>query len=153
MNRVNTRIFPKIPWVHPKDRVKRWNIVTGDKAKKHIEKQPAAPDGILRVEQPIHVSNVMLLHPETQIPTRVEYRKVETTLEDGRVVSRLKRFAKGTDVEIPKPKQKYNDQSGAELFSTTAEEALKVTYVPDLSLPPIPQDLVKELRNVYKKRI
>ncbi|KAG0180826.1 SPT3 Dosage dependent suppressor of Ty-induced promoter mutations-like protein [Apophysomyces sp. BC1034] len=183
MNRVNTRIFPKIPWVHPKDRVKRWNIVTGDKvaviagrdkdtigevkrvnrqtntvivegkklAKKHIEKQPAAPDGILRVEQPIHVSNVMLLHPETQVPTRVEYRQVETTLEDGRVVSRLKRFAKGTDVEIPKPKQKYNDKSGAELFSTVAEEALKVTYVPDASKPPIPQDLLKELRNIYKK--
>lgn len=35
-------------------------------AKKHVPKQPGAPEGIMRIELPIHYSNVMLLHPDTQ---------------------------------------------------------------------------------------
>ena len=35
-------------------------------AKKHVPQQPGAPEGIMRKEMPIHYSNVMLLHPDTQ---------------------------------------------------------------------------------------
>ncbi|KAI9478026.1 MAG: translation protein SH3-like domain-containing protein [Benjaminiella poitrasii] len=182
--RASTRMIPKINWVNPKDKIKHWNIVTGDKvaivagkdkdtigeiksvdrktntvivegkklAKKHVPKQPAAPEGIIRKELPIHYSNVMLLHPDTQIPTRIDRRKVEKTLEDGRIISRWSRFVKGTDIEIPKPRRKYNDQSGEELFTTLPEDVLAVTYQPDPLQPPFPQDLVKELRNPYKKK-
>ncbi|KAI7899306.1 translation protein SH3-like domain-containing protein [Cokeromyces recurvatus] len=182
---ISSRVVPKIKWVNPKDRIKQWNIVTGDKvaiiagkdkdtigeiksvnrktntvivegkklAKKHVPMQPAAPEGIMRIELPIHYSNVMLLHPNTQTPTRIERRKVTRTLEDGRIISRWSRFVKGTDIEIPKPQRKYDDQSVDEQFTTAPEDVLTVTYQHNPFQPPFPQDLVKELRNPYKKKL
>ncbi|CAO3653301.1 unnamed protein product [Mucor fragilis] len=128
-------------------------IVEGKKlAKKHVPMQPGAPEGVMRKELPIHYSNVMLLHPDTQMPTRIDRRKTTKTLEDGRITSRWSRFVKGTDIEIPKPVRKYNDQSTEENFTTAADDVVEVTYKPDFSQPPFPQDLVKELRNPYKKK-
>jgi len=49
--------------------------------------------GIVRVEAPIHVSNLMYLHKEK--PTRLGY-KVEVTEEDGKRVVTKKRYAKST---------------------------------------------------------
>ena len=49
--------------------------------------------GIVRVEAPIHVSNVMYLHKEK--PTRLGY-KVEVTEEDGKRVVSKKRYVKST---------------------------------------------------------
>ncbi|KAI8375206.1 translation protein SH3-like domain-containing protein [Blakeslea trispora] len=135
------------------DRKTNTVIVEGKKlAKKHVPMQPGAPEGIMRKELPIHYSNVMLLHPDTQMPTRIDRRKITKTLEDGRVVSRWTRFVKGTGIEIPKPLRKYNDQSGEENFTTSPEDATHVTYTSDLSQPPFPQELVRELRNIYKKK-
>jgi ribosomal protein L24 len=115
--------------------------------------QPGAPEGIIRRELPIHYSNVMLLHPDTQLPVKIDRRQTTTTLEkDGRVVTRWSRFVKGTDIEIPKPVRKYNDQSGEEWFTTQADDVLQVTYEKDLTKAPFPEDLVKELRNPYKKK-
>ncbi|KAI9020135.1 translation protein SH3-like domain-containing protein [Phycomyces nitens] len=181
---LSSRIISKGTYVQPKDRVKQWNILTGDKvaiiagrdkdtigeiksvnretntvivegkklAKKHVPQQPGAPDGIMRKEQPIHLSNVMLLHPDTQIPTRIDRRKIEKTTDDGRVVSQWARFVKGTNVEIPKPVRKYDDRSGEEAFTTAPEDAIKVTYLPSAGTSPFPAELLKELRNPYKKR-
>ncbi|CAO3652236.1 unnamed protein product [Cunninghamella echinulata] len=181
---VSSRVFTKTQWVHPKDKLPHWNIVTGDKvaiiagkdkdtigevksvncstntviiegkklAKKHVPQQQAAPEGIMRKELPIHVSNVMLLHPDTQIPTRIDRKKVEKTLGDGRVVQRWSRFVKNTDIEIPKPVRKYNDNSGEELFTTSPDDSLKVTYTPSTTEPPVPFDLVRELRNIHKQK-
>ncbi|CEG73308.1 hypothetical protein CU097_014657 [Rhizopus azygosporus] len=180
---LSSRVAPKLKSVHPKDKLKQWNIVTGDKvaiiagkdkdtigevksvdrknntliiegkklAKKHVPQQPGFPDGIFRKEMPIHYSNVMLLHPDTQMPTRIDRRKVEKTLEDGRIVSKWTRFVKGTDIEIPKPERKYNDQ-GEEQFTTAPEDVLAVTYKPDPTQPPFPSEIVRELRNIYKKK-
>ncbi|KAG1451350.1 hypothetical protein G6F56_008108 [Rhizopus delemar] len=135
------------------DRQTNTVIIGGKKlAKKHVPKQPALPDGIFRKEMPIHYSNVMLLHPDTQLPTRIDRRKVEKTLADGRVISHWTRFVKGTDIEIPKPERQYNNQSGEEHFTTAADNVLAVTYSPDLTQPPFPSEIVKELRNVYKKK-
>lgn len=86
-----------------------------------------------------------------RVPTKIERKKVEKTLEDGRVVSRWTRFVKNTDIEIPKPVRKYNDNSGEEFFTTSPEESLKVTYTPT-SEPPVPSDLIKELRNIHKQK-
>ncbi|KAI8071263.1 translation protein SH3-like domain-containing protein [Gongronella butleri] len=127
-------------------------IVEGKKlAKKHVPMQPAAPEGIMRKELPIHVSNVMLLHPDTQMPIRIDRRRVEQVLDDGRVVNRWTRFVKNSDVEIPKPVRKYNDKGGEELFTTSPEDVAKVTYEASAE-PPVPADLIKELRNPYKHR-
>lgn len=49
-------------------------------AKKHVKKgDPKRRPGIIDVEMPIHVSNVMLVCPHCNAPTRVGYR----VLDDG----------------------------------------------------------------------
>jgi len=50
--------------------------------------------GIVRIEAPIHVSNVMYLHKDK--PTRIGY-KVEVSEENGKRVVTKKRFVKSTD--------------------------------------------------------
>ncbi|RYL89930.1 50S ribosomal protein L24 [Sporolactobacillus sp. THM7-4] len=46
--------------------------------KKHSKPNQASPQGgILEVEAPIHVSNVMLLDPKTNEPTRVGHQIVD----------------------------------------------------------------------------
>ncbi len=57
-----------------------------------------------------------------------------------------------TDIEIPKPVRKYNDQSSEEFFTTQADDVTQITYQPDFTQPPFPADVVKELRNPYKKK-
>jgi len=49
--------------------------------------------GIVRIEAPIHVSNVMYLHKDK--PTRIGY-KVEVSEENGKRVVTKKRFVKST---------------------------------------------------------
>lgn len=68
-----------------KDRV----VVEGvNIAKKHQKPNNQYPQGgVIEVEAPIHVSNVQLLDPSTNEPTRVGFK-----LEDGKKV----RFAKKT---------------------------------------------------------
>ncbi|KAI7863177.1 translation protein SH3-like domain-containing protein [Spinellus fusiger] len=180
---ISTRVHPRPTYVQPKDRLKQWTILRGDKvgiiagrdkdtigevksvnrdnntiivegkklSKKHVAHQPSAPDGIVRIEQPIHVSNVMLLHPDTQIPTRIDRRKIEKTLEDGRSVSQWARFVKGTDIEIPKPKPVYNNRGHDEQFSTLPEHVSQVTWTASYDAPPFPVEVLKDLRNPYKK--
>lgn len=47
------------------------------KVKKHLKPSQLNPDGgIMDVQKPIHVSNVMLLDPKTKKPTRVGYKTI-----------------------------------------------------------------------------
>lgn len=66
---VITKAFPK------KDRV----IVEGvNVVKKHTKPSNTNPSGgIVEKEAPIHVSNVMLIDPSTNQPTRVGYKVVD----------------------------------------------------------------------------
>ncbi len=77
--------------VRPKDAravVKGVNI-----AKKHTKAQGMGqPGGIIEQEATIHLSNLALLDPKTDKPTRVGFR----VLEDGRKV----RFARGSGTVI-----------------------------------------------------
>ena len=51
--------------------------------KRHVKPTQADPQGgIVEREAPIHISNVALIDPESDRPTRVRYK----TLEDGRKV-------------------------------------------------------------------
>ena len=77
--------------VRPKDEravVKGINI-----AKKHTKAQGMGqPGGIIELEATIHLSNLALLDPKTDKPTRVGFRM----LDDGRKV----RFARGSGTVI-----------------------------------------------------
>ncbi|MGD9910048.1 MAG: 50S ribosomal protein L24 [Candidatus Izemoplasmatales bacterium] len=47
------------------------------KVKKHLKPSQINPDGgIMDVQKPIHVSNVMLLDPKTKKPTRVGFKTI-----------------------------------------------------------------------------
>lgn len=77
--------FPK------KDRV----LIEGiNMVKKHTKPSNVNPQGgILNVEAPIHVSNVMLLDPKTGEPTRVGYevkgdKKVRVAKKSGEVIDK-----------------------------------------------------------------
>lgn len=65
--------------------------------KKHRRQQQGqtAQGGIIEVEAPIHVSNVMLIEPGTEEPTRVGIRRND----DGK----NERFAKKSGNTIPSP--------------------------------------------------
>ncbi len=63
--------------------------------KKHMKQGRARQAGIIEVEAPLHVSNVMLIEPGTDEPTRVGIRKNE----DGK----NERFSKKSGKTIPSP--------------------------------------------------
>ena len=56
--------------------------------------------GIVTVEAPIHVSNVMLVDPETKKPTRIGFPKETVELPDGRTKQRSVRISKRTGKDI-----------------------------------------------------
>ena len=62
---------------------------------KHVKRGRARQAGRIEVEAPLHISNVMLLDPETKEPTRVGVRKGE----DGKNV----RYSKKTGKNLPRP--------------------------------------------------
>jgi len=84
-------------------------VVEGvNRVKKHTKvgqsQRGAKTGGILTQEAPIHISNVMLVDPETKKPTRVGFRKgtVDKTRADGSTYSaeRNVRVAKRTGEDI-----------------------------------------------------
>jgi len=56
--------------------------------------------GIITVESPIHISNVMLVDPETKKPTRVGFRKETVELPNGGTKQRSVRVSKRTGKDI-----------------------------------------------------
>lgn len=63
--------------------------------KKHRKQSQAAQAGIIEVEAPLHVSNVMLIEPGTNEPTRVGIRRNDA--------GKNERFSKKTGNTIPNP--------------------------------------------------
>ncbi len=64
-------------------------------ARRHVKPTQADPrGGIVEREAPIHISNVALIDPDTDRPTRVGYK----TLEDGRKVRVAVRSGEVIDV-------------------------------------------------------
>jgi len=62
---------------------------------KHVKRGRARQAGRIEVEAPLHVSNVMLIDPDTKQPTRVGVRKGP----DGK----NERYSKKTGKTIPRP--------------------------------------------------
>jgi len=81
----------------------RINVIADDRVviegvnivKKHIKRGRARQAGIVEVEAPLHVSNVMLICPSCSQPARVGIRKND----DGK----NERFCKRCDAGIPRP--------------------------------------------------
>lgn len=52
--------------------VENVNVVT-----RHIKSTPQREGGMVKLNKPIHVSNVMLICPKTSKPTRVVYKEID----------------------------------------------------------------------------
>lgn len=63
--------------------------------KKHIKRGRARQSGIIEVEAPLHVSNVMLICPACSQPTRVGVRQ--------NVDRKNERYCKKCEASIPRP--------------------------------------------------
>lgn len=63
--------------------------------KKHIKPGRARQAGIVEVEAPLHVSNVMVIDPKTGEPTRVGIRK--------NAEGKNERYSKKTNETLPNP--------------------------------------------------
>ena len=78
-------------------------IVEGvQRVTKHIKpgtRRDQQSGGIVHVEAPIHVSNVMLVDPETKKGTRVGYR-IEQVERDGRTRTQRVRVAKRSGKDV-----------------------------------------------------
>jgi len=56
------------------DSVNRLVVEGVNIATQHIKKQGATPGQIIKIEKPVHVSNVMILDPESGKPTRIGFK-------------------------------------------------------------------------------
>jgi len=64
------------------------------KIKKHTKPSQSNPDGgIIQIEKPIHVSNVMILDPKTKKPSRIGYKEVTKKVKK-QEVTKVVRYAK-----------------------------------------------------------
>ena len=64
------------------------------KVKKHLKPSQANPDGgIVELDKPIHVSNVMMLDPKTKKPTRIGYKTITKKVKK-QEVQEVVRYAK-----------------------------------------------------------
>ena len=76
------------------DRERRRVVITGvNMVKRHQRPTAGNPGGILDKEASLHISNVAIVDPRTNLPTRIGYK----TLEDGRKVRVAKRSGEVID--------------------------------------------------------
>ena len=64
------------------------------KVKKHLKPSQANPDGgIMEIDRPIHVSNVMIIDPKTKKPSRFGYKTITKKVKK-QEVQEVVRYAK-----------------------------------------------------------
>lgn len=68
---------------------------------RHIKKTASRPGEIIHYEAPLHASNVMLMDPKTNVPTRVGYK-----LENGKKVRIAKVSGELLDTKVAKKSKK-----------------------------------------------
>ncbi|RKP05056.1 translation protein SH3-like domain-containing protein, partial [Thamnocephalis sphaerospora] len=114
---------------------------------KHVPKSANTPDGRVRKEMPVHVSNLSLINPETGLPTKVDVRKY-TDASTGLTENR--RYVRGTNIELPRHKYlEYQDEWKDSALDTLPSIASAVTFKPSMGVPPMPEGVINELRGKY----
>ncbi|RIA98569.1 hypothetical protein C1645_685790 [Glomus cerebriforme] len=102
------------------------------------------------VIKPIHVSNVMHIHPDDandeMRAVRSEWKKVDI---DGNGTMRWRRVIAGTKTIIPFPPKPKEPEREKSPFDTSAEIARELTWNITLD-PPLPPGVIDELRTPYK---
>ncbi|KAJ2488661.1 hypothetical protein IWW37_004640 [Coemansia sp. RSA 2050] len=177
----STRTMPRDKSLPKELRLKKWNIIKGDKvmimtgkdrgesgivsevsrktnrlyvrglnlASKNVPKSKDTPTGKIQKEMPIHVSNVALMDPSSNQPTKIW---LGTFVDPDTGVKETRRYAKGTGTYIPKVfdlSYQKNWKDGA--FDTDPDVVKKVSFNAVPGIPPFPDDVMREIVNRYKK--
>ncbi|KAJ2541249.1 hypothetical protein EV175_006159 [Coemansia sp. RSA 1933] len=116
---------------------------------KSVPKSESTPEGKLQKEMPIHVSNVSLIDPSTNMPTKVDIRKYYNP-KTNQVETR--RYSLGTGTFIPKPVDlSYQKDWKEGPFDCNKDVVQKLSFDAVPGVPPFPSDVMRELANRYKK--
>ncbi|KAJ2004969.1 hypothetical protein GGI04_001778 [Coemansia thaxteri] len=118
-------------------------------ASKNVPKTQESPTGKIQKEMPIHVSNVALLDPSTNQPTKV---RLASFVDPDTGVKEKRRYAMGTGTHIPKNVDLSYQKSWKDgAFDTEPDVVSKVTFHSVPGIPPFPEDVMREINNRYKK--
>ncbi|KAJ1725635.1 hypothetical protein LPJ53_000114 [Coemansia erecta] len=116
---------------------------------KNVAKTKESPSGKIQKEMPIHVSNVALIDPSTNQPTKVRIGKVDNP-DTG--AKERRRYSVSSGTEIPRNIDlSYQKEWKDGAADTVPEVANKVSFTTVPGVPPFPADVVREIRNRHKK--
>ncbi|KAJ1844897.1 hypothetical protein LPJ70_002751 [Coemansia sp. RSA 2708] len=181
LKQVSTRVMPRPNTLPKEQRLKKWKIVRGDEvmvisgkergkigtisevsrktngvyvrglnlAFKNVPKDDETPSGKIQKEMPIHVTNVALIDPSTNRPTKVRLESYQDPTTGKR---EKRRYSLATGTYIPKKMDlSYQRVWKDSDFDTTPEMVNAVTFETAPGVPPFPEDLMREVKNRYKK--
>ncbi|KAJ2262656.1 hypothetical protein GGI01_001369 [Coemansia sp. RSA 376] len=177
----STRAMPRDNSLPKALRLKKWNIIKGDKVMvmtgkdrgqsgvvsevvrktnrlyvrglnlttKNVPKSKDSQTGKIQKEMPIHVSNVALVDPSTNQPTKI---RLGTFVDPDSGVRETRRYAQGTGTYIPKVVDlSYQKAWKDGAFDTDPDVVNKVSFNTVPGIPPFPDDVMREIVNRYKK--
>ncbi|KAJ1883515.1 hypothetical protein H4R99_000531 [Coemansia sp. RSA 1722] len=116
---------------------------------KNVPKSKESPSGKIQKEMPIHVSNVALVDPSTNQPTKVYIGKfVDPNTGDKQSV----RYSVSTGSVIQKNLDlTYQKEWKDGKMDTDPDAVNKVSFQTVPGVPPFPEDVMREIQNRYKK--
>ncbi|PIA14501.1 ribosomal protein L24 [Coemansia reversa NRRL 1564] len=107
------------------------------------------PSGKVQKEMPIHISNVALIDPTNGLPTKI---KLAPFVYPDTKVKENRRYAVGSGTYIPKkPDLSYQKDWRDGEFDTDPDVVTKASFMPTPDLAPFPDDLMREIKNRYKR--
>ncbi|KAJ2851720.1 hypothetical protein IWW36_000865 [Coemansia brasiliensis] len=181
LNQTSSRVVPRNKSLPKNLLLKKWKIVRGDEVMvisgkergktgtvsevarkvngvyvrglnlvyKNVPRDEETPTGKIQKEMPIHVSNVALIDPSTNRPTKV---RLESYKDPKTGKSEKRRYSLSTGTHIPKKvdlsyQRAWKDGD----FDTTSKIVNAATFNPEAGIPPFPADVMREIKNPYKK--
>ncbi|KAJ1888237.1 39S ribosomal protein L24, mitochondrial [Kickxella alabastrina] len=116
---------------------------------KNVPKTVESPTGKIQKEMAIHVSNLALVDPSTNQPTKV---RVGLFTDPDTGVKEKRRYSASSGSVIHKVVDLSYQKSWKDgAFDTQPELVSKVTFQAVPGVPPFPEDVIRELQNRHKK--
>ncbi|KAJ2887852.1 39S ribosomal protein L24, mitochondrial [Coemansia asiatica] len=116
---------------------------------KNVSKNKEAPSGKIQKEMPIHVSNLALVDPTTNQPTKVYIGKF---VDPDTGAKQSMRYSVSTGSVIQRSLDlTYQKEWKDGAMDTDPDVVNKITFQSVPGVPPFPEDVMRELQNRYKK--
>ncbi|KAJ2390576.1 hypothetical protein GGI23_005595 [Coemansia sp. RSA 2559] len=116
---------------------------------KAVPKSASTPNGKLQKEMPIHVSNLSLIDPSTNLATKV---KVHSFVNPETNIVERRRYAVGTGTYIPKNiDTSYQNEWKDGPLDCAMDVVHDMSFHTTPGIPPFPNDVMREISNRYKK--